>query len=104
MYVHRVVWKIVTGQDPNVIDHINGDGTDNRWENLRSVTIAQNTLNRSLSSNNRSGVSGVCSVDGRWRATIRGGRNKIILGEYKTFEEAVAARKIAEEKYGYVVR
>lgn len=44
-YTHRVIWKMVTGEEPDIIDHINGVKDDNRFENLRSVTTSQNNLN-----------------------------------------------------------
>ncbi len=104
VYAHRVIWKMVTGSDPEVIDHVNGDGTDNRWENLRSTSIAQNTLNRSLNKNNKSGVSGVIKVGQRWKACIAVNRKRIHIGYFSTFDEAVEARKAAEAKYGYFDR
>ena len=42
---HRLIWKYVTGEDPDTIDHINGDKFDNRWHNLRSVPIEINNRN-----------------------------------------------------------
>lgn len=44
-YAHRVIWKLQTMQEPNIIDHINGIKWDNRIKNLRSVTSSQNNLN-----------------------------------------------------------
>lgn len=44
--VHRLVWKLITGKDPDgLIDHINGIRDDNRPENLRDVTPNENALN-----------------------------------------------------------
>lgn len=42
---HRLIWKYVTGEDPDIIDHINGDRFDNRWHNLRNVDAALNSRN-----------------------------------------------------------
>src|SRR5690606_18776525 len=58
---HRIAWAIATGEDPasNDIDHINGDGLDNRLANLRSVSHSINHRNRRLQSNNKSGHTGV---------------------------------------------
>lgn len=39
---HRVIWKMLTGEDPDTIDHINFDRLDNRICNLRDGTQAQN--------------------------------------------------------------
>lgn len=43
---HRVIWKMVYGYEPKLIDHINQDKTDNRLCNLREVDKAMNSLNR----------------------------------------------------------
>lgn len=57
--VHRVIWKWHNGSEPEFIDHINGNRSDNRIENLRSVTKVENAANRTLSKNNTSGFFGV---------------------------------------------
>lgn len=49
LYGHVIAYFMVTGVWPpedKCIDHINGDGTDNRWENLRLVTRSENQMNR----------------------------------------------------------
>jgi hypothetical protein len=49
--VHRLAWLIKTGKWPDlVIDHINGDKTDNRWCNIRNVSRAVNSQNRTKKS------------------------------------------------------
>lgn len=52
--LHRFIWFVVTSECPEIIDHINHDKADNRWENLRNVTAKENSRNRSKHSNNTS--------------------------------------------------
>lgn len=42
----RAAWVMMTGQQPDVMDHINGIKHDDRWSNLRSVTVSENNRNR----------------------------------------------------------
>lgn len=55
------------------VDHINGDGLDNRRKNLRPATATQNCANSRLSSRNTSGFKCVswCARSKQWRAAIR---------------------------------
>lgn len=85
-----------------VIDHVNGDKSDNRKGNLRFVTRSQNNLNIRLKSNNTSGKTGVLWKKNRskWMAMIRlNGKNKS-LGSFLLKEDAIEAR-IAGEKIYY---
>lgn len=44
----RICWLVVTGDWPkHTIDHIDRDGTNNKWENLRDVTQGENNKNKS---------------------------------------------------------
>lgn len=88
-------------KDNMVIDHINRNPLDNRRENLRIVTPQQNCMNKSIQPNNTSGVPGVSWRKDRnkWRAFISIDGKQIALGLYKRKEDAIAARKAAEEKY-----
>lgn len=56
---HRVIWKMVTGREPAIIDHKNGNGLDNRWENLREVTAQENAKNMARRSDNKSGLTAI---------------------------------------------
>ena len=84
-----------------VVDHINHKLFDNRKSNLRVITNQQNCMNASLSKNNTSGVTGVTwhSRDKVWCARIKVNYKYIHLGCFNNFEDAVKARKEAEEKY-----
>ena len=101
---HRVIWLLTFGEWPSGdIDHINGDKTDNRIINLREVSKQQNSRNASRRSDNTSGAVGVSwsKTRTKWRAQIRISGRLVHLGYYRDYERAVAARKSAEQEYGF---
>ena len=87
----------------NEIDHINGDKIDNRISNLRDVTKLENAKNASISANNTSGFNGVYWVKtkGVWVAKIWTQGKLKHLGYFDKIQDAVAARKLANKKYGF---
>lgn len=100
---HRLAWLYVYGKWPTGdIDHINGERSDNRIENLRDVTRAINIQNRrKASAGSKSGLLGVVArTRGKpWGASIRvDGKNKY-LGTWDTKEQAHEAYLIAKRKY-----
>ncbi len=102
-YAHRIIWLMKTGKWPDQIDHINHNGADNRWCNLRAANQLANSKNCHLSFNNTSGQTGVCwnSASGKWSAQIQVQWKAHHLGRFVRFDDAVAARKAAERKYGF---
>lgn len=101
MKAHRVAWAIHHGAWPDVIDHIDGDGGNNRIENLRSVTRDANMRNQKRRSNNTSSVTGVWREGNRWAVEIKHNGVKRWLGRYDTLAEAAAVRKAAEARMDY---
>lgn len=103
LFSHRVIWFMETGNWPEEVDHINGDGTDNSWGNLREVSRKENHKNKKLYTVNSSGVSGVCfdKPTCKWRAYIQVLGKTKHLGRFINKEDAVTARRVAEIKYGY---
>lgn len=100
---HRVIWAMHYGRWPfEQIDHINHDRADNRINNLRDVSHAENARNRPCHPNNKSGHTGVVwRQDGGWQAQIGVGGNMHYLGTFADKEVAVAVRKEAEFRYGF---
>jgi hypothetical protein len=100
---HRLAWLMHYGELPDeYIDHINGNRSDNRIENLRIVTFIQNSTNKSVQSNNKLGVKGVsyCTQRNKFLASIKTNGKKRNLGRYDTLEEAKAAYDAASLAFG----
>jgi len=101
---HRLAWLYMTGEFPLCsIDHINHITNDNRWSNLRSVSTSENNRNACKRRDNKSGVTGVIwsKSNQRWNAQITIDKNRIHLGSFVEFSDAVNARKNAEVLYGF---
>ena len=92
--VHRLAWFYMTGEwPPYEVDHIDLDGTNNRWSNLRLASPSQNQRNRHLQRNNTSGYKGVhkCKRTGKFMAYIKLQGKRRNLGMFGTAEEAHGA-------------
>lgn len=107
-YAHRLIWAISHDCWPDAeIDHINGDGADNRLVNLRCASHNENCWNRGLSAANKSGRTGVsASRNGqKWIAEIYINGETKRLGRFATMEEAHDVyRRAAKECRGQFVR
>lgn len=102
-YISRLVWFIHHGYFPEQVDHENRDKLDNRLENLRSVSTQVNCRNRSLRSDNKSGVNGVFfrKRANAYYATISDGSKIVHIGQFKELQDAADARKKWMDKLGY---
>ena len=100
---HRVIYKMIHGEEPEFIDHINGNRADNRIENLRPVTLQDNAKNRRMNASNQSGAAGVQYSPRlrKWVAAIGVGAKNKHIGVYNCFTAALIARKLAEQKYDF---
>jgi hypothetical protein len=97
---HRLAWLYMTGEFPTLnIDHIDRDGTNNRWSNLREATQAQNLANSRRYCNNKGGFKGVLQRGPSWLAQIQPNGRPIHLGMFPTPEAAHAAYMAAARKY-----
>ena len=98
---HRMAWLYIHGYEPVEIDHINGNKLDNSLGNLRSVTHAENMRNLPVRHGSKSKATGVVFTKESWEARIQINGIQKYLGRFKNLFDAVAARKSAENKYGF---
>lgn len=111
IYAHRLAWFLHYGEDPTLlIDHIDGNPSNNTIDNLRLVTNQQNIWNRrklksfsssfkgvSLSNHLRKGVA----LSKRWRASIMYQGKQIHIGYFENEKDAALAYDTrAKELYG----
>ena len=90
---HRIVWRLVYGDEPKFIDHINNVRSDNRIENLRRVDKSSNCQHQLKPKSNTSGFIGVIRVrsSGNWTAKICVKSKSITIGTYSNIKDAVIA-------------
>lgn len=104
-WMHREVLRL---RDPKAkVDHIDGNGLNNRRKNLRVASISQNGLNSRLRMDNKSGYKGVWKPKGAsgWIAGIGQNYKSIHIGTFPTKEEAALAyNKKAKELFGEYAR
>ena len=98
---HRIVYKIFNGNFDGFIDHIDGNPSNNKIENLRIATAQENQRNAKLRKDNTSGVKGV-SFDkskGTWRVRLQINKKPKIFGNFKDLEFAELVAMEARDKY-----
>lgn len=98
--VHQIVWLIHFGVIPEMLDHKDGNRSNNRIENLRVVDALQNAQNKRKShKNSKSGVLGVHKCGRKWKAEIHVNGVRNILGYFEDIEVARTAYLDAKRKY-----
>ena len=104
VFMHNIIMN--NEEKQYVVDHISHDGDwnnsslDNRKCNLRVTSQSRNCVNKKKQSNNASGVVGVTKRkdNGKWVASIDMDKKHYYLGQFDNFDEAIKARKEAEER------
>ncbi len=103
--MHRFILGI---KDRNIlVDHIDGDGLNNKKENLRICTRSQNSANRTSKKNGTSKYLGVCAIkrESIWQAHVRKDKKIYYLGRFlNEADAAIAYNKKATELHGEFAR
>ena len=104
-YAHQLALQLSGVDVPSWmrVDHIDGDRTNNRLNNLRVVTPTGNNRNQKKPKDNKSGTMGVrlYKRTGKWDAYITVSGIQLHLGYFNIKEDAIAARKAAEKAHGF---
>lgn len=95
--VHRLIYLMFHGRLPKILDHINGNKLDNRIENLRPATAAQNKFNSVKPKTNKSGIKNVFwnKQLKKWTVSMSVKNKAKYFGSYETIEEAA---QVAQQK------
>ena len=101
---HRIVATMFLGcKEGDFVDHINGNGMDNRIENIRLVSKMQNSRNMKMSARCKTRIMGVSFCKNRNSYVVRAGRNSSLARRIYTndFFEACCIRKSIENEFNF---
>lgn len=98
---HRLAWLYVHGYLPEQVDHVKGETRDNRIVALEAADNASNHRNMKRQTRNTSGVTGVYFSNRKWLAQICYRGKRLHLGSFWNPDDAIAARKAAEVRFGF---
>jgi hypothetical protein len=98
---HRIIWSMHNGSFDGQIDHINGNRSDNRIENLRLVNQEQNQWNRKINKNNTIGIKGIRlrKDNNKYEARLCVNKKRMVLGSFADLELAELVVIEARDKY-----
>ena len=103
--MHRIIWTLAHGDIPNDmhIDHINHNRSDNSLNNLRIVSKKENLKNKSRSSRNTTGHSGIIlrADDGKYMVRVSVNGVRYSAGCFSSLEEAISVRNMELRKNNY---
>ena len=93
---HRIIFLWHHGYLPEFVDHIDGNISNNRIENLRECSLSQNQFNKKMGKNNTSGYKGVHfnKQAGKWHVEVQCNQKKYYGG---LFDDVKAAGKAADK-------
>jgi len=100
-YTHQIVFLLAHGYIPQYIDHVDGNGLNNRVENLRPCTKSENCYNSAIPKTNKSGVKNVewSKQKNKWHCKMTVNKKSIHIGFFDDLELAALVALEAREKF-----
>lgn len=100
-YAHRLVFVYHHNSCPAYIDHIDGDKSNNRIENLRAASSNQNNYNVKTPKSNKSGVKNVHwnKKNYNWNVTLSANNKSMYFGSFDDLELAALVAEEARNLY-----
>jgi hypothetical protein len=101
IHAHRAIFIMHHGYSPEIVDHIDNNKSNNKIENLRPATKAENAWNSKIHKHNTSGIRGVSwnKQTNKWRAAINVNGKALHLGRFNDIKDAENAVKLARQTY-----
>lgn len=98
---HRIIFLWHYGWLPKNVDHKDKNPLNNKIDNLRSATEAENSWNAKLRVDNTSGIKGVYKTksDKKWRVQVQVNNKRKNIGGFDDLELAELVAIMAREKY-----
>jgi hypothetical protein len=99
--LHRMIFMLLNGYIPKIIDHIDGNKLNNKIENLREVSQQQNCLNRKHHKNSKSPYKNVMWNESakKWAVTMQVNGKRKYFGVFEDIEFAELVAIEARNKY-----
>ena len=100
-YVHRIIFMMQHGYVPHIIDHIDGNRSNNKIENLRPATRSENCRNQKTPKNNTSGYKNVFwhKTSKKWKVALSVDGKLKHIGSFSELEAAKISAHEARIKY-----
>ena len=98
---HRIIFLMMNGYLPKIVDHIDRNPSNNKIENLRDASRSLNCLNSKTNKNNKSGAKNVdfLKSKNKWRVLMQIQKKSYFFGYFSDLELATLVAEEAKDKY-----